>query len=106
LQGVLAVQALSRLNRCNDKMQKQDTFILDFYNTATEIKDAFDPFYTATSLSPSPGASPGGIQPRGIRLPRKGGWRQRRVASQGDAPESNAWGRGEEAPRRLHRLTP
>jgi type I restriction enzyme R subunit len=51
LQDVLAVQALSRLNRCNDKMQKQDTFILDFYNTATEIKDAFDPFYTATSLS-------------------------------------------------------
>lgn len=51
LQGVLAVQALSRLNRCNVKMQKQDTFILDFYNTAAEIKDAFDPFYTATSLS-------------------------------------------------------
>ena len=51
LQGVIAVQALSRLNRCNSKMQKQDTFILDFYNTATEIKDAFDPFYTATSLS-------------------------------------------------------
>ena len=51
LQGVLAVQALSRLNRCNAKMQKQDTFILDFYNTAAEIKEAFDPFYTATSLS-------------------------------------------------------
>ena len=50
LQGVLAVQALSRLNRCNAKMQKQDTFILDFYNTVSEIKDAFDPFYTATSL--------------------------------------------------------
>ena len=51
LQGVLAVQALSRLNRCNAKMQKQDTFILDFYNTATEIKEAFDDFYTATSLT-------------------------------------------------------
>jgi type I restriction enzyme R subunit len=51
LQGVLAVQALSRLNRCNAKMQKKDTFILDFYNSASEIKDAFDPFYTATSLS-------------------------------------------------------
>jgi len=48
---VLAVQGLSRLNRCNAKMQKQDTFILDFYNTAAEIKDAFDPFYTATSLT-------------------------------------------------------
>jgi type I restriction enzyme R subunit len=51
LQGVLAVQALSRLNRCNPKMQKQDTFILDFFNTTAEIKEAFDPFYTATSLS-------------------------------------------------------
>jgi len=51
LQSVLAVQALSRLNRCNAKMQKQDTFILDFYNTAAEIKEAFDPFYTATSLT-------------------------------------------------------
>ena len=51
LQGVLAVQALSRLNRSNEKMQKKDVFILDFYNQATEIKSAFDPFYTATSLS-------------------------------------------------------
>jgi type I restriction enzyme R subunit len=51
LQGVLAVQTLSRLNRCNDKMAKQDTFILDFYNSAAEIKDAFDDFYTATSLT-------------------------------------------------------
>ena len=33
LQGVLAVQALSRLNRCNDKLGKKDTFILDFYNS-------------------------------------------------------------------------
>jgi type I restriction enzyme R subunit len=51
LQGVLAVQTLSRLNRCNPKMQKQDTFVLDFYNTATDIKAAFDDFYTATSLT-------------------------------------------------------
>ncbi len=51
LQSVLAVQTLSRLNRCNQKMGKQDTFILDFYNTVGEIKTAFDPFYTATSLS-------------------------------------------------------
>lgn len=50
LQGVLAVQALSRLNRCNPKMLKQDTCVLDFYNTAADIKTAFDPFYTATSL--------------------------------------------------------
>lgn len=51
LQGVLAVQALSRLNRCNWKLGKTDTFVLDFYNTVDDIKAAFDPFYTATSLS-------------------------------------------------------
>jgi type I restriction enzyme R subunit len=51
LQGVLAVQALSRLNRANQKMQKQDTFVLDFFNSTTEIKAAFDDFYTATSLT-------------------------------------------------------
>jgi len=51
LQSVTAVQTLSRLNRCNAKMGKQDTFILDFYNTARDIQTAFDPFYTATSLS-------------------------------------------------------
>ncbi|WP_447981043.1 type I restriction endonuclease subunit R [Achromobacter kerstersii] len=51
LQGVLAVQALSRLNRCNWKLGKTDTFVLDFYNTVEDIKTAFDPFYTATTLS-------------------------------------------------------
>ncbi len=51
LQGVLAVQTLSRLNRCNDKMGKTDTFVLDFLNTAEDIRQAFEPFYTSTSLS-------------------------------------------------------
>lgn len=51
LQGVLAVQALSRLNRCNWKLGKTDTFVLDFYNSVDDIKAAFDPFYTATTLS-------------------------------------------------------
>jgi type I restriction enzyme, R subunit len=51
LQGVLAVQALSRLNRCNWKLGKNDTFVLDFYNSVDDIKSAFDPFYTSTSLS-------------------------------------------------------
>jgi type I restriction enzyme R subunit len=51
LQGVLAVQALSRLNRCNWKQGKSDTFVLDFYNSIEDIKTAFDPFYTATTLS-------------------------------------------------------
>lgn len=51
LQGVLAVQALSRLNRCHWKLGKTDTFVLDFYNTVDDIKTAFEPFYTATTLS-------------------------------------------------------
>lgn len=51
LQGVLAVQTLSRLNRCNAKLGKNDTFVLDFSNSVGEIKNAFDPFYTSTSLS-------------------------------------------------------
>ena len=53
LQGVMAVQALSRLNRSADKLGKktEDLFILDFFNSIDDIKKAFDPFYTATSLS-------------------------------------------------------
>lgn len=53
LQGVIAVQALSRLNRSADRLGKktEDLFVLDFYNSTDEIKRSFDPFYTATSLS-------------------------------------------------------
>jgi type I restriction enzyme R subunit len=53
LQGVIAVQALSRLNRSSNKLGKktEDLFILDFYNTTEDIKKSFDPYYTATSLS-------------------------------------------------------
>ena len=53
LDGVLAVQALSRLNRSAPELGKlsEDLFILDFYNTTGDIKEAFDPFYTATTLS-------------------------------------------------------
>lgn len=53
LQGVLAVQALSRLNRAATKLGKktEDVFVLDFFNSSTDIKASFDPFYTATSLS-------------------------------------------------------
>ena len=53
LQSVIAVQALSRLNRSSDKLGKktEDLFILDFYNSIDDIKKSFDPFYTATSLS-------------------------------------------------------
>ena len=53
LQSVLAVQALSRLNRSALKLGKktEDLFVLDFFNGVDDIKNAFDPFYTATSLS-------------------------------------------------------
>ena len=53
LQGVLAVQALSRLNRSANALGKksEDLFVLDFYNSVDDIKAAFDPFYTATTLS-------------------------------------------------------
>jgi type I restriction enzyme R subunit len=53
LQHVLAVQALSRLNRSAPKLGKrtEDLFILDFFNDVADIKSAFDPFYTITTLS-------------------------------------------------------
>jgi type I restriction enzyme R subunit len=53
LQHVLAVQALSRLNRSSSKLNKrtEDLFVLDFFNSADDIKTAFDPFYTITTLS-------------------------------------------------------
>jgi type I restriction enzyme, R subunit len=50
LRDVQAVQTLSRLNRAY-KPFKKDTFVLDFYNTAEDIKLAFDPYYTSTILS-------------------------------------------------------
>ena len=53
LQGVMAVQALSRLNRSADKLGKktEDLFVLDFFNSTEDMKISFDPFYTATSLN-------------------------------------------------------
>lgn len=52
LDGVLAVQALSRLNRAAPKYSKktEDLFVLDFFNKIEDIKASFDPFYTSTSL--------------------------------------------------------
>lgn len=52
LAGVLAVQALSRLNRSAAELGKrsEDLFVLDFYNSTDDMKAAFEPFYTATTL--------------------------------------------------------
>lgn len=49
LADVKAVQTLSRLNRAYPG--KTDTFVLDFVNSADQIKQAFEPFYTTTVLS-------------------------------------------------------
>jgi len=49
LQGVNAVQTLSRLNR--KYKNKTDTFVLDFENTAEDIQDAFQPFYDRIALN-------------------------------------------------------
>ena len=48
LNGVKAVQTLSRLNRT---MQgKRDTFVLDFVNKQDDIFESFQPFYEVTTL--------------------------------------------------------
>ncbi|MFA7109290.1 MAG: DEAD/DEAH box helicase family protein, partial [Sphaerochaetaceae bacterium] len=48
LSGVKAVQTLSRLNRIMPG--KRDTFVLDFVNSAEEIKKSFEPYYEETVL--------------------------------------------------------
>lgn len=48
LSGVKAVQTLSRLNRT--ARGKLDTFVLDFVNSADDIKSSFEPFYEETLL--------------------------------------------------------
>ncbi|SIO30837.1 type I restriction endonuclease subunit R [Halodesulfovibrio marinisediminis] len=53
LSSVLCVQTLSRLNRSALLLGKktEDLFVLDFFNTVEDVQAAFNPFYTATSLS-------------------------------------------------------
>ena len=48
LSGVKAVQTLSRLNRT--AKGKSDTFVLDFVNSAEDIKKSFEPYYEETVL--------------------------------------------------------
>ena len=48
LDGLQAVQTLSRLNRTHPL--KEDTFVLDFVNEAEEVREAFKPFYEATAV--------------------------------------------------------
>src|SRR5207247_253884 len=51
LDGVRAVQTLSRLNRIHPG--KDDTFILDFRNDADTIRAAFEPYYETTIAEPT-----------------------------------------------------
>lgn len=52
LGDVNAVQTLSRLNRCYNQngIRKDSVFVLDFENSADDIKDAFQPYYELTIL--------------------------------------------------------
>ena len=49
LNGLHAVQTLSRLNRTHP--DKTETFILDFANEAEDIEKAFQPYYERTVLT-------------------------------------------------------
>lgn len=48
LKGIKAVQTLSRLNRTYNG--KDDTLVIDFVNEASDIQEAFKPFYDVTVL--------------------------------------------------------
>lgn len=48
LDGVQAVQTLSRLNRT--ATGKEDTFVLDFVNKAEDVQEAFKPYYEQTLI--------------------------------------------------------
>ena len=60
LEGVNAVQTLSRLNRTYLPYDKK-TFILDFKNSYEDIKNAFSVYYAKTLLSES-------VKPDGIKI--------------------------------------
>jgi type I restriction enzyme R subunit len=49
LSGVTCVQTLSRLNRTT--AGKEETYVLDFENTAEDIEGSFQPFYDRITLS-------------------------------------------------------
>lgn len=49
LHGVKAVQTLSRINRMHPG--KTDTFVLDFVNTADDIRSAFQDYYISTGIN-------------------------------------------------------
>lgn len=50
LQGISAVQTLSRLNRICPEYPQKTTFVLDFVNQFDDIMESFAPYYTHTWL--------------------------------------------------------
>jgi type I restriction enzyme R subunit len=53
LEGVKAVQTLSRLNRTHPLKSQDDVFVLDFANEAADIAESFAPFYETTITEPT-----------------------------------------------------
>jgi type I restriction enzyme R subunit len=55
LNGLAAVQTLSRLNRTYDRdgVRKDGTFVLDFRNDADDIRASFEPWYGETVAPPT-----------------------------------------------------
>lgn len=53
LDGVKAVQTLSRLNRTHPLKSQDDIFVLDFANEATDIAESFRPFFETTIAEPT-----------------------------------------------------
>ncbi|MEZ0364189.1 type I restriction endonuclease subunit R [Mycobacterium sp. pUA109] len=52
LTGVTAVQTLSRLNRIHPLKTQDDVRVLDFVNKATDIQEAFKPWFETTLTQP------------------------------------------------------
>lgn len=53
LKGVAAVQTLSRLNRTHERKEQDDLFVLDFANEASDVQEAFRPFFEVTLTEPT-----------------------------------------------------
>lgn len=53
LEGVKAVQTLSRINRTHPLKAQDDLFVLDFVNDAEDIAESFRPFFETTIAQPT-----------------------------------------------------
>lgn len=53
LTGISAVQTLSRLNRTAERKSQADLAVLDFVNDASDIQDAFRPYFEEAQTLPS-----------------------------------------------------